>query len=79
VPNIAFAARQIAQLRERCKTLARFKADPIYCVIAAYLGSWERPDTMFAEVVKATVVKSDAPNFDMPQDAHFRFRRYADA
>jgi hypothetical protein len=55
-PNIAFAARQIAQLRERCKPLARFKADPIYCVIAAYPGSWKRPDTMFAEVVKATVV-----------------------
>jgi len=70
-PNIAFAARQIAQLSERCKTLARFKADPISCAIAAYRGSWERPDTMFADAVSATVVKGDAPNFDMPQDAYF--------
>jgi hypothetical protein len=70
-PNIAFAARQIAQLSERCKTLACFKADPIYCVIAAYRGSWERPNTMLVDAVRATVAKCDATNFDMPQDAHF--------
>jgi hypothetical protein len=70
-PNITFAARQIAQLGERCKTLPRFKADPIYCAIAAYRGSWERPDITFAEAVKATVMKGDAPNFDMPKDAYF--------
>jgi hypothetical protein len=70
-PNIAFAARQIAPLRRRCKTVARFKADPIYCAITAYHGSWEQPDTMFADAVKATVVKGDAPNFSMPQDAYF--------
>jgi hypothetical protein len=70
-PNITFAARQIVQLGERCKALPRFKADPIYCAIAAFRGSWERPDTTFAEAVKATVVKGDAPNFDMPKDAYF--------
>jgi hypothetical protein len=65
------AARQIAQLGERCKTLARLKADPIHCAIAAFRGSWERPDTTFADPVKATVVKGDAPNIDMPKDAYF--------
>ena len=70
-PNITFAARQIAQLGERCKTLPRFKVEPIYCAIAVYHGSWERPDTTFAEAVKATVVKGDAPSFDMPTDAYF--------
>jgi hypothetical protein len=70
-PNITFAARQIVQLGERCKALPRFKADPIYCAIAAFRGSWERPDTTFAEAVKATVVEGDAPNFDMPKDAYF--------
>ncbi len=70
-PNTAFAARQIAQLSERCRTLACFKADPIYCAIAAYHGSWERPNTMLADAVRATVAKSDAPNFSMPQDAYF--------
>ena len=51
-PNITVAARQIAQFAERCKTLSRFKADPIHCAIAAYHGSWERPDTVFADAVK---------------------------
>jgi hypothetical protein len=54
-----------------CQTVPRFKADPLSCAIAAYRGSWERPDTMFADAVRATVVKGDAPNFDMPKDAYF--------
>jgi hypothetical protein len=70
-PNITFAASQIAQLAQRCKTLSRFKADPIYCAIAAYHGSWERPDAAFADAVKATVAKGDAQNFEMPTDGYF--------
>jgi len=70
-PNIAFAASQITQIAERCKTLSRFTADPIYCAIAAYHGSWERPDAVFADAVKASVVKGDAQNFDMPKDGYF--------
>src|ERR1700682_2020913 len=50
--NITFAARQIAQLVERCTAIPHFKADPLYCAIAVYRGSWERPDTMFADGVK---------------------------
>src|ERR1700686_4596141 len=69
--NITFAARQIAQLVERCTAIPHFKADPLNCAIAVYRGSWERPDTMFADAVKASVVKGDAPNFDMPQDGDF--------
>jgi hypothetical protein len=69
--NITFAARQIAQLVERCTAIPHFKADPLYCAIAVYRGSWERPDTMFADAVRTTLVKGDAPNFDMPQDGNF--------
>jgi hypothetical protein len=69
--NITFAARQIAQLIERCTAIPHFKADPLYCAIAVYRGSWERPDTIFADAVKASVVKGDAPNFDIPQDGDF--------
>src|SRR6202140_2315173 len=69
--NITFAARQIARLVERCTAIPHFKAEPLYCAIAVYRGSWERPDTMFADAVKASVVKGDAPNFDMPQDGNF--------
>jgi hypothetical protein len=68
-PNITLAARQIRQLAERCKTTS--KLGPIYCAIAAYRGSWHRPDTRFADAVRATVEKGNAPNFDMPKDAYF--------
>jgi hypothetical protein len=68
-PNITLAARQIAQLAERCKTAS--KAAPIYCAIAAYRGSWDRPDNRFADAVRATVEKGNAPNLDMRQDGYF--------
>ena len=68
-PNITLAARQITQLAERCKPTS--KPDPIYCAIAAYRGSWDRPDATFADAVRATVEKANAPNFDMPKDAYF--------
>ena len=42
-PNITLAARQITRLAERCKMASR--PDPIYCAIAVYRGSWDRPDT----------------------------------
>jgi hypothetical protein len=67
-PNITLAAREIIQLIERCK--AASKPDPIYCAIAAYHGSWDRPETWFADAVLATVKKGNAPNFDMPNDAY---------
>ena len=38
-PNISTAARQIAQLVDRCKAVPSFKADPVRCAIAAYRGS----------------------------------------
>src|SRR5580704_4505442 len=45
--NISMAARQIAQLVDRCKTVPAFRADPIHCAIAAYRGSWDRPANKF--------------------------------
>jgi hypothetical protein len=67
-PNISMAARQIAQLVDRCKVVPRFTADPMHCAIAAYRGSWDRPDNKFADTVLASVAKGDAPNFDMPDE-----------
>jgi hypothetical protein len=69
--NITMAARQIAQLGERCRTVPRFKTGLIDCAIAVYRGSWEQPDTSFAQAVKASIAKADAPNFDLPKDAYF--------
>jgi hypothetical protein len=64
--NITIAAREIAQLAERCKTSPHFNGDPIYCAIAAYRGSWERPDNGFADAVRTSVANNDAPDFEMP-------------
>jgi hypothetical protein len=64
--NIASAARQIAQFAELCRTSNRSKGDPIHCAIAAYHGSWERPDYGFADAVQTIVAKGDAPDFEMP-------------
>jgi hypothetical protein len=72
-PNIALAARQIAQLGDRCKTSPRFKGDTTYCAIAVYHGSWDRPDTAFADAVRTSVAKNDAPDFEMPVDTGFDF------
>jgi hypothetical protein len=68
-PNITAAARLISKFAERCK--ATSNADPIYCAIAAYRGSWDRPDKGFAGAVRIIVEKGNAPNFDMPKDAYF--------
>jgi hypothetical protein len=67
--NITSAARQIAQLAELCRASSRSKGDPIRCAIAAYHGSWERPDASFADAVGTSVAKNDAPDFEMPSSA----------
>jgi hypothetical protein len=64
--NIASAARRIAQLVALCRTSTRSKGDPNHCAIAAYHGSWARPDNGFADRVLATAAKGDAPDFEMP-------------
>jgi hypothetical protein len=64
--NIAAAARRIAQLVALCRTSPRSTGDPNRCAIAAYHGSWERPDNGFADRVLATAAKGDAPDFEMP-------------
>jgi len=68
-PNVAIAARQLTQLVERCSTTS--KPDPTYCAIAAYRGSWDRPDIGFADAVRTTVQEGNAPNVELPKDAYF--------
>jgi hypothetical protein len=71
--NVAIAAQRIAKLADRRKTHPRLKADPNFCAVAVYRGSWQRPDVRFADAVVATVAKGDAPNFDMPKDTDVEF------
>jgi hypothetical protein len=59
--NISIAARQITQLVDRCKTVPSFKVDPLHCAIAAYRGSWDRPDNKFADAVATSAANGDAP------------------
>ena len=68
--NISMAARQIAQLVDRCKTVPALSTGPAHCAIAAYRGSWDHPDDKFADAVQTSVAKGDAPNFDMPNDSY---------
>jgi len=73
-PNIAAASRQINQLTARCEANPGSKSDPTFCAIAAYRGSWERPNTAFARAVNASVANDDAPNFDMPKETGMDMR-----
>lgn len=65
--NVAMAAIQIAKNATRCKAHPRLKADPTFCAVAVYRGSWEQPDVKFATDVSTSTAKGDAPNFDMPR------------
>jgi hypothetical protein len=67
-PNISITARQITQLIDRRKITPRYTAHSIHCAIAAYGGSWDRPDNKFADAVLTSEATGDAPNFDMPDD-----------
>jgi hypothetical protein len=73
-PNIAAAAHEINQLTARCEANPGSKADPTFCAVAAYRGSWERPDTAFARAVSTSVANDDAPNFDMPKETGMDMR-----
>jgi hypothetical protein len=66
-PNVALATLEISQFVERCRTTT--KPDPAYCAIAVYHGSWDQPDTWFANDVRARVAKGNAPNLELPNDA----------
>jgi hypothetical protein len=68
-PNVTVAARKLTELAARCNTTS--KPDPTYCAIAAYRGSWDRPDIGFADAVRATVEEGNTPNVDLPKDAYF--------
>jgi hypothetical protein len=68
-PNVAIAVQRLTQLVERCNTTS--KPDPTHCAIAAYRGSWDRPDIGFADAVRSTVEADNAPNVDLPKDAYF--------
>lgn len=66
--NISSAASRLVQLTQRCNTSSRTNGDPTHCAVAAYHGSWDQPDNTFADAIHTTVVKNDAPDFEMPAE-----------
>jgi hypothetical protein len=68
-PNVTLAARQLTQLVDRCNTTSN--PDPTYCAVAAYRGSWDRPEIGLADGVRVIVEERSAPNLDLPKDAYF--------
>lgn len=62
--NVAIATQQITSLVGRCAPYPQ--STPILCALAAYRGSWNKPDIKFAEAVVKSLVTKNAPNFDMP-------------
>jgi hypothetical protein len=76
--NVAMAAVQIAKHASRCKAHPRLKADPTFCAVAVYRGSWEQPDLKFATDIATSVAKgvtrristcrrAPAPRFSTPR------------
>lgn len=63
--NVAIAAQRITNLIGRCA--AHPQNTPISCALAAYRGSWNKPDIKFAAAVVTSLATKDAPNFDMPK------------
>jgi hypothetical protein len=57
--NISSAARHVAQFVELCSASTRSKGDPNHCAIAAWHGSWERPDNGFADRVLVLAAKGE--------------------
>jgi len=63
--NVAVTAQRITNLISQCA--ARPQNTPISCALAAYRGSWNRPNVEFARAVVMSLAANDAPNFDMPK------------
>ena len=66
--NVAATSAEIAQMVARCKTTPG-RGDPTYCAIAAWRGTWDHPDVHWADLVRATAERHDAPDFEIPASA----------
>lgn len=67
------AYRQAGNWRSGCQDICAVgllssaaNGEPIYCAIAAYHGSCERPDNALADAARTSVANNDAPDFEMP-------------
>jgi len=66
-PNVTIASERLRRLQNRC---ARdpVNADPTWCALAVWRGSWEQPDGRFADAVMLGIALGDVPNPELPSE-----------
>jgi len=67
-PNVTIASERLRRLQDRCARDAHFNADPTWCALAVWRGSWEQPDGRFADAVMLGVALGDVPNPELPSE-----------
>lgn len=68
-PNVFLASRRLVEIEETCRRSPVFRADPEWCALAVYRGSFDRPDGAFAEAVLLGALLDDVPNPELPSEA----------
>jgi hypothetical protein len=77
-PNVTIASERLRRLQDRCAREAHFNADPTWCALAVWRGSWEQPDSRFADAVMLSVALGDTPNPELPSEANDGSARSSD-
>jgi hypothetical protein len=67
-PNVTIASERLRRLHDRCARESQFNADPTWCALAVWRGSWEQPDSRFADAVMLGVALGDVPNRELPSE-----------
>jgi hypothetical protein len=67
-PNVTIASERLRRLQDRCARDADLNADPTWCALAVWRGSWEQPDSRFADAVMLGVALGDVPNPELPSE-----------
>jgi hypothetical protein len=67
-PNVTIASERLRRLQDRCARNPPVDADPVWCAVAVWRGSWEQPDHRFADAVLLGVALGDVPNPKLPSE-----------
>jgi hypothetical protein len=76
-PNVTIASERLRRMQDRCAREGRFNADPTWCAVAVWRGSWELPDRWFADAVMLGVALGNLPNPELPSESDNGSRRRA--
>jgi hypothetical protein len=73
-PNVTIASERLRRMQDRCAQEGRFNADPTWCAVAVWRGSWEQPDRRFADAVMVGVALGNLPNPELPSETDVGLR-----